>query len=206
MIILIINILFCFYYPTVLNSTHKFYFSPWFSFAQGKAEREEVSSCVVLSCQLGLNHDTHQLSRNSSFQSLCFGHPLVWIFPGTLLVGCPGQLIRTVLLWFISLFQTWGMSFNEENSLSPDLRQRLLLITSAVTISQCSFTHQSSQFISSKMIQPNMLNPWMSLLHYFIVHRIFPRQPGNLSFWWSSEWFYELLSYLNITYHIRAII
>lgn len=49
-IILIINILFCLYYPNVLNLTHKFYFSPWFSFAQGKAERGEVRSCVGVSC------------------------------------------------------------------------------------------------------------------------------------------------------------
>lgn len=137
---------------------------------------------------------TPTYSRNSSSQSWYFGHPLVWIFPGTLLVECPGQLSVLSyygLFLFIKL-EEWGIPH-----FPTDLRQRLLLITSAVPISQRSFTHQSSQFISSKLIQPDILNCWTSLLHNFTVHRVFHRQLGDFSFWWSPEWLYELFSYIN---------
>lgn len=103
------------------------------------------------------------------------------------------------LFLFIKL-EEWGTSH-----LPTDLRQRLLLITSAVPISQCSFTHQSSQCISSKLIQPDILNLWMPLLHNFTVHSLTQTAwwPFILVKPWVALWTPFLLKWI---YHISAII
>lgn len=145
---------------------------------------------------------TFTYSRNSSFQSLYFGHPLVYIFPGTLLVVCPGQLS---VLSYYALFLFIKLEEGGTPHLPTDLRQRLLIITSTVPISQHSFTHQSSQFISSKLIQPGISNHWMSLLHTFTVHSL-----PQTAWWlfilvkpWMTLWTLFLHKWV---YHISAVI
>lgn len=66
-------------------------------------------------------------------------------------------------------------------TLTRNLRQRLLLVKGAVPISQRCLTHCSPQFISSKLILPDILNHRTSLLPNFTEYRVLHRQLGYFS-------------------------